>query len=375
MTLRIAGVVATMAVALVAGALAFLGLSRGDLALSSLPANLPMLQLDFGVSLLAVPFLALLAMLAIAVGAWSLGRGGASDAALIAAFAAAMLAVLTARSVAAFFLAWEAMSLVSAFLVAAHHDERGVRRATFVYLGMAQTGALCILAALILLALASGSPEFGAIARAAPSLDPSVRGAVFALALVGFGSKAGLMPLHFWLPLAHPVAPANASAMLSGAMLKVALYGLCVVVFELAAPAPSSWGVTLVVLGAISSVGGVLYALVDHDLKRLLAYHSVENVGIIAIGLGVALTAGAAANGAACGPGAHGGPVPHDQSRRIQRAPLLGSGDRARHRGHRRSGAPRRTLGSPGVDCAALLDRLRRDHRTARRSTDSSPNG
>jgi hydrogenase-4 component B len=106
------------------------------------------------------------------------------------------------------------------------------------------------------------------------------------------------MPLHFWLPLAHPVAPANASAMLSGAMLKVALYGLCVVVFELAAPAPSSWGVTLVVLGAISSVGGVLYALVDHDLKRLLAYHSVENVGIIAIGLGVALTAGAAANGA-----------------------------------------------------------------------------
>jgi hydrogenase-4 component B len=116
-----------------------------------------------------------------------------------------------------------------------------------------------------------------------------LRSTVFILALLGFGSKAGLMPLHFWLPRAHPAAPANASAMLSGVMLKIALYGLCVMLFQLLAPAPASWGIALVLLGTLSAVGGVLYALVDHDLKRLLAYHSVENIGIIVIGIGTAL--------------------------------------------------------------------------------------
>jgi hydrogenase-4 component B len=287
-TLRIVGVAATIAVALLAGWLAMLSLIHGDVALPGLSATLPMLRLDYGVSLLAVPFLALLAFLGIAVALWSGRRGAPLDTVLIAAFTASMLVVLVARSVTSFFLAWEAMSLVSAFLVVAHHEQRGVRRAAFVYLGIAQTGALCVLAALVLLALHAGSPAFAAIARAAPALAPGLRTTVFVLALVGFGSKAGLMPLHFWLPLAHPVAPANASAMLSGAMLKVALYGLCLVVFALAAPGPADWGIALVAIGTVSSVGGVLYALVDHDLKRLLAYHSVENVGIIVIGLGVA---------------------------------------------------------------------------------------
>ena len=280
---------ATALVALAAAVLAVQCLRTGELPLPGLSSSSPILGLEFGVTFLAVPFLALLSVLALAVALWSLRRGGPRDALLIAAFTASMLAVLTARSVAAFFLAWEAMSLVSAFLVAVHHEQRGVRRATFVYVAMAQAGALCILVALLLLALACGSGSFGTIARSAGGLEPWLRNAAFALALVGFGSKAGLMPLHFWLPLAHPVAPANASAMLSGAMLKVALYGLCLVAFALAAPGPPAWGIALVVLGTVSAVGGVLYALVDHDLKRLLAYHSVENVGIIAIGLGVAL--------------------------------------------------------------------------------------
>lgn len=298
MTARLCGVVATLAVALTAAVLAVQCLRTGEVLLPVLPSSVPILGLDFGVTLLAVPFLALLSVLAFAVALWSLRRGRPQDALLIAAFSATMVAVLIARSVASFFLAWEAMSLVSAFLVAVHHEDRGVRRATFVYVAMAQVGALCILVALLLLALACGSGSFGTIARLAAGVDPGLRNAAFALALVGFGSKAGLMPLHFWLPLAHPVAPANASAMLSGAMLKVALYGLCLVAFVLAAPGPPAWGITLVAIGTLSAVGGVIYALVDHDLKRLLAYHSVENVGIIAIGLGVALLGTVSGDGA-----------------------------------------------------------------------------
>ncbi len=298
MTLRVSGVALTLGVALLAAFLAALSLAHGNLAFASLHGPLPMLQLDFGVSRLAVPFLAVLALLATAVALWSLRRGAPIDAALIGLFAGAMLLVLIAQSVASFFVAWEAMSLVSAFLVAAHHEQRRVRRATFVYLAVAQTGALCVLVALAILALQAGSPSFAAIAHAAPALSAATRNAVFVLALLGFGSKAGLLPLHFWLPRAHPVAPANASAMLSGAMLKVALYGLCLVVFELAAPATAAWGVALVLVGTASAVGGVLYALVDHDLKRLLAYHSVENVGIIVIGIGVAVVGLASGNAA-----------------------------------------------------------------------------
>ncbi|HEX3458960.1 MAG TPA: proton-conducting transporter membrane subunit [Candidatus Baltobacteraceae bacterium] len=291
MSLRLIGVGATWAISAVAATLAFVAVTHGHTAFASVPAAVPALTLDLGVTPLAAPFLALLAILGVAVGAWGLRGDRPVDAALIAGFAAAMLFVLVARSVAAFVLAWELMSLVSAFLVAANHSRRGVRRATFVYLVVAQSGALCILVALLLLAGHATGPAFSDIATSAATIPPGTRTAAFILALVGFGSKAGLLPLHFWLPRAHPVAPPGASALLSGAMLKVALYGLCVVAFELAAPAPAGWGIALVILGTVSAIGGVLYALVDHDLKRLLAYHSVENVGIITIGIGVALLA------------------------------------------------------------------------------------
>jgi hydrogenase-4 component B len=291
MTLRSFGVGATWAVSLVAAYLAFVAVEHGPATLASIAAVLPALAFDVGVTPLAAPFLALLAILGTAVGAWCLRRDRPVDAALIAGFVATMLLVLVARSVFAFVLAWEMMSLVSAFLVAANHGRRSVRRATFVYLAVAQSGALCILVALLLLASHASGATFSDIAESAASIPSGTRTAVFILALIGFGSKAGLLPLHFWLPRAHPVAPPGASALLSGAMLKVALYGLCVIAFELAAPAPAAWGIVLVVLGTVSAIGGVLYALVDHDLKRLLAYHSVENVGIITIGIGVALLA------------------------------------------------------------------------------------
>jgi hydrogenase-4 component B len=297
--LRLVGVTATTLVALLAGWLAVLGVGfaqHGVFALGTLTGPIPALTLEFGVSPLAAPFCAILAVLGIAVAIWSTQRGEACDALLISAFTAAMLLVLIARSVAVFFVAWEVMSLISVFLVVSHHERRAVRRAALVYLIVAQTGALCVLAALAVLAFHAGGSSFLAIQNAASRLSPDTRNLVFILALLGFGSKAGLLPLHFWLPRAHPVAPAGASALLSGAMLKVSLFGLILVAFELAGPGPISWGIVTILIGVLSSVAGVLYALVEHDLKRLLAYHSVENVGIIVIGIGVALVGNATGN-------------------------------------------------------------------------------
>jgi len=290
MVARICAVAGIWLVALAAAAAAFVA-AHGAVQLGTFDGPIPLLRLDVGLTPLTAPFSALLCALDLAVGFWVVRRGRPADGLLIALFSATMLLVLLARSVGVFFTAWEAMALVSVFLIAAQHDRRSVRRAAFTYLAVSQGGALCVLLALALLARAAGDPSFDAIARSAPSLPADLRAAVLWLALIGFGSKAGLVPLHFWLPRAHPVAPAHASALLSGAMLKIALYGLAVVAFELAAPAPASWGIALILVGTISAVGGVLYALVDHDLKRLLAYHSVENVGIIALGMGVAVVA------------------------------------------------------------------------------------
>ncbi len=287
--MRTIGVAAILAVAAVAAALAWTGLTHGAIALGALAGPIPALALAFGITPFAAAFCALIAALDVAVALWSARRGRAVDAVLLAAFSAAMLLVLCAQSVTAFFFAWESMAFISAFLVAAHSELRGVRRATFLYLIVSQTGAACILVLLVILAVHAGDPTFAAIALAAPTLPAGSRTAVFLLALAGFGSKAGFMPFHFWLPRAHPVAPPHASALLSGAMLKVALYGLALVAFTLAAPAPAIWGTALVAVGTVSAVGGVLFALAERDLKRLLAYSSVENVGIIAIGLGVAL--------------------------------------------------------------------------------------
>jgi formate hydrogenlyase subunit 3/multisubunit Na+/H+ antiporter MnhD subunit len=296
MSVRLIGVVATFATASVAAALATLGFLHGDTTLWVAQSQIPLLSLTAGVTSLASPFLALVAILATAVAFWGISRGRPSDVALVAAFAISMVLVLISQSVMFFFLAWEAMSLTSVFLVAAHHERRDVRRAALTYLLVAQTGALCLVTSLAMLALHAGDPTFGEIARHAADLPPTLRNIAFTLAFIGFGSKAGALPLHFWLPRAHPVAPPNGSALLSGAMLKVAVYGLMLIVFQLAAPGPLSWGVAVIIVGTASAVVGVLYALVDHDLKRLLAYHSIENIGIIFIGIGVALIAQAQGN-------------------------------------------------------------------------------
>jgi hydrogenase-4 component B len=205
--------------------------------------------------------------------------------AMLNVFLLAMSLVPLADDALTFLAAWEAMSLSSYLLVMTEADEPDTVRAGNWYLGMTQLGLAFLLAAFLLLA-GSGPLGFEALRSGAPSLAPALRALVFLLALVGFGSKAGLVPLHVWLPLAHPAAPSHVSALMSGVMIKLGVYGILRVGLDLMGGGPAWWGGLVLALGAVSALLGVLYALMEHDLKRLLAYHSVENVGIIFIALG-----------------------------------------------------------------------------------------
>ncbi|MFB3819184.1 MAG: proton-conducting transporter membrane subunit [Candidatus Methylomirabilales bacterium] len=207
-----------------------------------------------------------------------------------------MAVVLVARNAILFLLAWEAMALTSFFLVAFDHHEPAVREAGWIYLIATHLGTACLLAMFVLLGSRAGSYDFDRLGEAA-ALAPASAGLLFLLAVVGFGTKAGFVPLHVWLPEAHPAAPSHVSAVLSGVMIKTGIYGLVRLLTLLPAP-PPWWGWLLVGIGVTSGVLGVVFALAQHDLKRLLAYHSVENIGIITLGLGLGslgLAAGAPA--------------------------------------------------------------------------------
>jgi len=202
-------------------------------------------------------------------------------------FVAGMQLVVVADDALAFMVAWELMSVSSYALVGFEHQESANRRAAFLYLLMAQAGAGLIIAAFGVLAAFATDFSFSALSAAQlPGLWSSI---AFGLALFGFGMKAGLVPLHVWLPEAHPVAPSHISAMMSGVMLKVAIYGFIRFVFYLLGDLHWQWGTVILIMGSITALYGVLYALMQHDLKRLLAYHSVENIGIIYIGLGLSV--------------------------------------------------------------------------------------
>src|SRR5450631_4697961 len=174
------------------------------------------------------------------------------------------------------------MSLASWALVMAHHQERDNARAGYVYIVMASLGTMALLLAFALLAAPLGGYTFEAMR--AKGVTPGLAGLVLALALTGAGSKAGLVPLHVWLPLAHPAAPSHVSALMSGVMTKVAVYGFVRLVFDLSGPPLWWWSIPVLLAAGTTALLGVLYALMEHDLKRLLAYHTVENIGIIFIG-------------------------------------------------------------------------------------------
>ena len=198
---------------------------------------------------------------------------------------AAMALVVAAHDGLLFLLAWEIMALAPFFLVIFDDRQESVRHAAWTYLAATHIGTAFLLVLFVLLGGLAGSSDFaayGGVLKATPTLCS----VAFILALIGFGSKAGIVPAHVWLPEAHPVAPSHASALMSGAMIKIGIYGLVRILTLLGTPQPW-WGWTLIAIGASSGVLGVLFALAQHDLKRLLAYSSVENIGIVLLGIGL----------------------------------------------------------------------------------------
>ena len=204
-------------------------------------------------------------------------------------FLASLALVFGSASAFSFLFAWELMAISSAILVIGPKPGRTVVQAGYVYIAMTHLATAAIAIAFALWAAGAGSPDFAAFPAAAATLDGPTRDLVFLLLLVGFGTKAGMIPLHIWLPRAHPVAPSHVSALMSGVMIKAGIYGLIRFGIELLGAGPAWWALLVLAIGATSAILGVLYALAEHDLKRLLAFHSIENIGIILLGLGVAL--------------------------------------------------------------------------------------
>ena len=258
----------------------------------TLPLGLPWIGSHFRMDALAAFFLAVVDLGAAAASLFALGYGRHEEAPqrvlpFYPAFLAGMNLVVLADDAFSFLVSWEFMSLSSWALVMAHHRVRDNVRAGYIYLVMASFGTIMLLLAFGLLAGPDGGYTFAEMRATHPSAG--LAALVLCLALLGAGSKAGLVPLHVWLPLAHPAAPSHVSALMSGVMTKVAVYGFVRIVFDLLGDPAWWWSVVVLALAGITCVMGVLYALMQHDLKRLLAYHTVENIGIIFIGLGLAL--------------------------------------------------------------------------------------
>ncbi|MCJ7597960.1 MAG: hydrogenase 4 subunit B, partial [Methyloceanibacter sp.] len=259
---------------------------------ATLPVGLPWLGAHFRLDALSAFFLIVIEFGAAAASLYALGYGRHESAPqrvlpFYPAFLAGMTLVVLADDAFSFLFCWEFMSLSSWALVMSHHRSRANLHAGYVYLVMANFGTLTLLLAFGLLAGPDGGYAFAAMRD--NHLSPTVTAFVLGLALIGTGSKAGLIPLHAWLPLAHPAAPSHVSALMSGVMTKVAVYAFVRIVFDLLGPPDWWWGLIVLPLAAATCVMGVLYALMQDDLKRLLAYSTVENVGIIFVGLGLAL--------------------------------------------------------------------------------------
>jgi formate hydrogenlyase subunit 3/multisubunit Na+/H+ antiporter MnhD subunit len=259
---------------------------------ATLPLGLPWLGANFRIDAIAAFFLIVANLGGVAASVFAIGYGRQeSEPARVLpfypAFMAGMNLVLLASDAFTFLVGWEFMSLASWALVLARHRDPANAHAGQVYIVMASLGTLSLLLAFGILAGADGAYGFDAIRRETRS--PLQNALVLGLVLLGAGSKAGLVPVHAWLPLAHPAAPSHVSALMSGVMTKVAVYGFVRIALDLLGPPEWWWGVAVLALAGVTTVLGVLHALMEHDLKRLLAYHTVENIGIIFIGLGLTL--------------------------------------------------------------------------------------
>jgi len=205
-------------------------------------------------------------------------------------FIVGMFLVVTASNGIFFLIAWEIMSVASYFLVIYDRNELKNVQAGFTYLVMTHVGTVFIIIAFLIMYRFTGSFDFGAIKSGSLSIPQLMKNVIFILALIGFGTKAGIVPFHIWLPVAHPAAPSHVSALMSGVMIKTGIYMMIRIFLDLMQPVPVWWGLLILIIGSISSLLGVLFALTEHDIKKLLAYHSIENIGIILLGLGSSLT-------------------------------------------------------------------------------------
>jgi len=258
----------------------------------TLPLGLPWVGAHFHFDALASLFLIIVNLGAVAASLYGIGYGRHEEEPqrvlpFFPAFLAGMNLVILADDAFTFLLSWEFMSLASWALVLSHHRVADNVRAGYVYILMASFGTFALLLAFGLLAGPDGHYAFEAI-RAQP-VNARLGALVLLLALLGAGSKAGLVPLHVWLPLAHPAAPSHVSALMSGVMTKVAIYAFIRIIFDLAGPPEWWWGLVVILLGGATALMGVLYALFESDIKRILAYSTIENVGVIFIGLGLSL--------------------------------------------------------------------------------------
>lgn len=261
---------------------------------ASLPDLLPFGGVRLELDALGAVFIIAVAIVAIPASLYSIGYAahglaGRAVQGTYPLFVWSLLLVPAAGSASTLLVLWELMALSSLLLVLAEHRHNpAVRSAAHWYAAMTHLGLVAILLALVILAGRSGGDSFAAMRAGADGVGPTAASVVFVLALIGFGSKAGVVPLHVWLPRAHPEAPSHVSALMSGAMVKLGVYGILRVGWDLLGGGPRWWGVTVLVVGAASALFGILHALVANDLKRLLAYSTTENVGLILIGVGAA---------------------------------------------------------------------------------------
>jgi hydrogenase-4 component B len=259
-----------------------------------LPIGLPSLPFHFRLDSLSAFFLIVIGSVSAGVSAFAAGyfrQGEGTPPGLLAfeyhLFLASMVLVVLADDAYAFMVMWETMALSSFFLVTANHRIVEIQRAGYLYLLIAHIGAIGILLCFGVLQANTGDYTFANMR--AQHLSPFWASAAFLLALFGFGAKAGIVPLHVWLPEAHPAAPSPVSALMSGVMLKTAIYGVLRVFFDLLATPIWWWGLLLLVVGLATALFGVVFAAVQVDMKRLLAYSSIENIGLLFAGIGLAV--------------------------------------------------------------------------------------
>ena len=279
-------------------ALGIAGLLAPEPFTMALPSTLPLLTFAIRLDPLASFFVLTISLVGLAASIFALGYvtefyGRASISllgSLFNGFLLSMTLVVLADNGFFFLIVWELMSLFSYFLVVTEHEKTDVRYAGLFYLIMTHVGTAFIILTFLFLFQEGGSFSFEAFRHPEQPLPDSMKTLVFLMALIGFGTKAGIVPLHVWLPYAHPAAPSHISALMSGVMIKTAIYALIRMYFDFfGGHFPWWWGFVVLVIGAFSALLGVMYALMEHDLKSLLAYHSVENIGIILLGIGAGM--------------------------------------------------------------------------------------